>query len=323
MKAKYIRIEKIIKILVTGGAGYIGSVLVEKLLEKNFEVRVLDNFMYQQNSLNNYFYHKKFSAIFGDARDLNTMKEALKGVDAVLPLAAIVGAPACEQDPIMATSINKDAIKILMNILSKNQLLIMPTTNSAYGGGGKNNYCDENSPLNPLSQYAREKVEVEEIIMSRHNSVSLRLATVFGMSPRMRLDLLVNEFVLRAVKDGFLILFESHFKRNYIHVRDVANAFSLILDNIDNFNNEIYNVGLSEANISKYELCELIKQKIPSFYFTEAEVGSDPDKRNYIVSNKKIENRGFKPQFSLSEGIDELIVGLKTLNTKLHTNIRK
>ncbi len=279
--------------------------------------------MYSQHSLGTYFHSKNLEVINADIRNEVKMKETVKKVEAIIPLAAIVGAPACLQDPHSATSINKDSVKSLLKMTSNNQLIVMPTTNSAYGTGDLNNFCDENSPLKPLSQYAREKVEVEEMLMSRGNSISLRLATVFGMSPRMRLDLLVNEFVLRAVKDGFLVLFESHFKRNYIHVRDVANAFSLILDNIDNFNNEIFNVGLSDANLSKYELCELIKQKISSFYFVEAEFGSDPDKRNYIVSNKKIEDRGFKPQFNLSEGIDELIMGLSTLNTRLHTNIRK
>ncbi len=323
MRNIFLKKEQKIRILITGGAGYIGSILTGKLLEKGHQLNIIDNFMYSQNSLSNYFSSKNLEVINADVRDESIMKETVKKVDAIIPLAAIVGAPACLQDPFLATSINKESVKSLLRMVSDEQLILMPTTNSAYGTGNSNNFCDESSPLNPLSQYAREKVEVEEMLMSRDNSISLRLATVFGMSPRMRLDLLVNEFVLRAVKDGFLILFESHFKRNYIHVRDVANAFSLILDNVDNFNNEIFNVGLSEANISKYELCELIKQKISTFYFVEAEVGSDPDKRNYIVSNKKIEDRGFKPQFSLSEGIDELIMGLKTLNTKLHTNIRK
>lgn len=313
----------IIRVLVTGGAGYLGSILVGKLLEQGHKVTVIDNFLYSQNSLSTYFSNNNFEVFNADVRDETIMRKLVNRVEAIIPLAAIVGAPACLQDPFLATSINKDSVRLLLNMTSTEQLIVMPTTNSAYGTGDSNNFCDENSPLKPLSQYAKEKVDVEELIMSRSNSISLRLATVFGMSPRMRLDLLVNEFVLRAVKDGFVVLFESHFKRNYVHVRDVANAFSLILDDVDNFNNEVFNVGLTEANISKYELCELIKQRIPSFYFIEAGVGSDPDKRNYIVSNKKIESRGFKPQFSLSEGIDELIMGLKTLNTKNYINIRK
>jgi nucleoside-diphosphate-sugar epimerase len=211
----------------------------------------------------------------------------------------------------------------MLKLVSKEQFILMPTTNSAYGSGDKNNFCDENSPLNPLSQYAREKVEVEKEIMARKNSVSFRLATVFGMSPRMRLDLLVNEFVLRAIKDKFVVLFEGNFKRNYIHVQDVSQAFLLALKNIDNFNGEIFNVGLSEANISKHELCQKIQNLMPDFYFTEAPISKDPDQRNYVVSNKKIEALGFEPKFNLDRGLKELIMGITTLKTRNYTNTRK
>ena len=278
--------------------------------------------MYSQNSLSNYFFLKKLKVINADVRNEEVILDLLKKVDIVIPLAAIVGAPACDLDPILATSINKESIKFLLSKASKDQLIIMPTTNSAYGSGGKNNYCDESSQLFPLSQYAREKVEVEQILMERENSVSLRLATVFGMSPRMRLDLLVNEFVLRAVKDKFIVLFEAHFKRNFIHVRDVANAFRMVVEFPDKFLNEVFNVGLSDANISKYELCVEIQKKLPEFYFVESSIGNDPDKRNYIVSNKKIEAKGFATQFSLSEGVDELIRGIRTLNSRFYTNTR-
>ena len=311
------------KILVTGGAGYLGSIMVGELLKKNHEVTVVDNFMYHQNSLANYFANDSFNVIQGDVRDLNLMKSEVAKVDLIIPLAAIVGAPACDMDPLAATSINKTAIFEMLKMVSKNQLILMPTTNSSYGQGDKNNFCDETSPLNPLSQYAREKVEVENEIMSRENSVSFRLATVFGMSPRMRLDLLVNEFVLRAIKDKFVVLFEGNFKRNYIHVRDVSQAFILALENIDKFAGQIFNVGLSEANISKTELCAKIKELIPDFYYTESPISKDPDQRNYIVSNEKIEKQGFIPHFGLEKGLKELIKGITTLHTKNFTNTRK
>jgi nucleoside-diphosphate-sugar epimerase len=311
------------KILVTGGAGYLGSVMVGELLNRKYDVSVIDNFMYGQNSLSPYFSNSNFKAIAGDVRDLNLMKSEISKVDVVIPLAAIVGAPACDMDPTAATSINKTSVFEMKKLMVKDQLLLMPTTNSAYGQGDENNYCDETSPLNPLSQYAREKVDVEQEIMARENSVSFRLATVFGMSSRMRLDLLVNEFVLRALKDKFVVLFEGDFKRNYVHVRDVAQAFLLALDNIDKFSGQIFNVGLSEANISKNELCARIKGFIPDFYYTESPISKDPDRRNYIVSNEKIEKLGFMPQFSLDRGLKELIMGISTLRTRNFTNTRK
>jgi nucleoside-diphosphate-sugar epimerase len=310
------------RILVTGGAGYIGSILVGELLKSNHSVTVIDNFMYQQNSLSTYFSDSRFSVTVGDVRDSSMIKKLASKSDVIIPLAAIVGAPACKLDPFAATSINKDSVLDLVQSLSKDQLLIMPTTNSSYGQGGDDNFCDETSQLNPLSQYAKEKVEVEKEIMLRENSISFRLATVFGMSPRMRLDLLVNDFVLRALKDRFIVLFEGRFKRNYIHVRDVALAFTLALENVDKFSGEIFNVGLSDANISKNDLCLKIKKYLPDFYFTEAPISVDPDQRNYIVSNDKIEKLGFKPQINLDLGISELILGLSTLCTKNYTNIR-
>lgn len=310
-------------ILITGGAGYIGSILVGELLKNNYKLSVIDNFMYGQNSLASYFSNKNFEVIVGDVRDYSLVSKEVQKADVIIPLAAIVGAPACDLDPVAATTINKDAILSLLKMLSNEQILLMPTTNSAYGQGDENNYCDENSKLNPLSQYAREKVLVEQEIMSRSNSVSFRLATVFGMSPRMRLDLLVNEFVTRAVKDKFIVLFEGNFKRNYIHVKDVSNAFNLALNNLDQFSGEIFNVGLTDANISKIELCERIKRFIPDFYFTESSLSKDPDQRNYIVSNKKIEKLGFVPIHDLDSGILELVNGVKTLVTRNFLNIRK
>jgi nucleoside-diphosphate-sugar epimerase len=308
-------------ILVTGGAGYIGSTLVPDLLSKKHKVTVIDNFMYDQTSLATSIRDRNLEIIFGDVRDESLMKKLISKADIIIPLAAIVGAPACDKDPVTAQSINKDSILWLLKQLSKSQQIIMPTTNSAYGSGDKNNFCDENSPLNPLSLYARDKVVVEKSLLEHENSTSFRLATVFGISPRMRLDLLVNNFTLRAITDGFVIVFEGHFKRNYIHILDVVQAFNLAIEKKDQLKGEIFNVGLSQANISKIELCQEIKKIVPDFLFLEAPLGKDPDQRNYIVSNKKIEALGFSPAVSLQEGLNELVKGLKMFNHKPFTNV--
>ncbi|MFT5207214.1 MAG: nucleoside-diphosphate-sugar epimerase [Candidatus Omnitrophota bacterium] len=309
------------KILVTGGAGYLGSTLVPELLYKGYAVTVVDNFMYQQDSLSHICHNVNFKLKRGDVRDEALIKSLLKDVDMVIPLAAIVGAPLCDRDPLAASSINHDAIIMMMKYMSTNQQMIIPITNSGYGVGQEGKFCTEESALRPVSLYGKLKVQVEQKVLDRKNAISLRLATVFGMSPRMRIDLLVNDFVHRAVRDRFLILFESHFKRNYIHVRDVSRAFLHGLENFDKLKNEPYNVGLSDANISKWELCEIIKRYIPEFYFEEAAVGEDPDKRDYIVSNEKIEKTGFKPQHSLDLGIQELIKGYQMINNARYTNI--
>ena len=309
------------KVLVTGGAGYIGSVLVPDLLNRGYEVTVVDNFMYRQTSLTTSIRNSNFKLIFGDVRNEALMKEAISKADVLIPLAAIVGAPACDKDPVLAKLINRDSILWLIKQLSKDQRIIMPTTNSAYGSGEKDNFCDENSTLNPLSLYAKDKVIVEQALMELPNATSFRLATVFGLSPRMRLDLLVNNFVYRAISDGFVIIFEGHFKRNYIHILDVVQAFNLALENELTFQGEIFNVGLSEANISKLELCEMIKRVVPNFTFIEAPLGKDPDQRNYIVSNSKIENLGFKPTVSLYSGLEELAKGLPLFLSRPFTNL--
>lgn len=297
------------KVLVTGGAGYLGSVLVPELLAKGYAVTVLDNFMFRQNSLANVCRHPGFSVIKGDIRVKSLMAEILPKFDAIIPLAALVGAPLCAKDPVGATTTNRDAVLTMLSLLSKEQMLLMPTTNSAYGTGDENNYCTEESPLRPISQYAVEKVEVEKAVLEHPGAISFRLATVFGMSPRMRIDLLVNDFTYRAVNDRFVVLFESQFKRNYIHVYDVARVFLHAFENYEQMKGQIYNVGLSDANLSKKELCERIKKHVPDFTIVEAPVGKDPDQRNYIVSNEKIESTGFKPQKSLDGGIEELIKG--------------
>ena len=294
-------------ILVTGGAGYLGSVLVSELLNQQHKVTVVDNFMYNQISLLHLVTNSNLTIIKGDTRDEQLMKSTLKKADIIIPLAALVGAPLCDKDPIAAISTNRDAIQMLVKLSSPNQAIIYPCTNSGYGIGQDNIYCTEESPLRPISLYGKTKVEAEATIMDRGNAVSLRLATVFGVSPRMRLDLLVNDFTYRAFKDKFIVLFEAHFKRNYIHIRDVAYAFIHVINNFDKMKNNVYNVGLSDANLSKSELCEKIKQHIPNFVFYISPIGKDPDKRNYIVSNEKIEKTGFKPKYSLDDGIKELL----------------
>ncbi len=309
------------KILVTGGAGYIGSVLVPNLLDQGHEVTVIDNFIFNQTSLASSIRRENLHLVFGDVRDEALMKPYVAKADLIIPLAAIVGAPACDKDPVAAQSINKDSVLWLLKNLSSNQRIIMPTTNSAYGSGDKYNFCNESSPLNPLSLYARDKVTVEKELMQHPGATSFRLATVFGISPRMRLDLLVNNFTFRAITDGFVVVFEGHFKRNYIHVIDVVQAFNLAISNEKDFAGEIFNVGLSDANISKIELCREIQRVVPNFVYLEAAMGKDPDQRNYVVSNEKIEQFGFNPTVSLGSGLQELVKGLKMFNHKPFTNI--
>lgn len=308
-------------ILVTGGAGYLGSTMVPDLLQLGHRVTVLDSFMYKQASLNHVCHHQNFSVVKGDIRIESVIAPLIKKADIVIPLAALVGAPMCSQDPVGATTINHDAIALMLKLLSKQQMVLMPTTNSAYGTGDKNNFCTEESPLNPISLYAKEKVGIEKELLQRENAISFRLATVFGMSPRMRIDLLVNDFAYRAVHDRFVVLFESSFKRNYVHVRDVSRVFQHAFVHFDKMKGQIYNVGLSDANVSKRELCEHIQKHVPDFVFLDAPVGKDPDQRNYIVSNAKIEATGFKPIYSLDMGIDDLIKGYTMIKNTRYGNV--
>lgn len=308
-------------ILVTGGAGYLGSTMVPDLLQLGHKVMVLDSFMYKQASLNHACHHPNFGVAKGDIRIESVIAPLIKKADIVIPLAALVGAPMCSQDPVGATTVNHDAIVLMLKLLSKEQMVLMPTTNSAYGTGDKNNFCTEASPLNPISLYAKEKVGIEKELMQRENAISFRLATVFGMSPRMRIDLLVNDFTYRAVYDRFVVLFESSFKRNYVHVRDVSRVFQHAIANFDRMKGQIYNVGLSDANVSKRELCEHIQKQVPDFVFLDAPVGKDPDQRNYIVSNAKIEATGFKPMYSLDAGISDLIKGYTMIKNTRYGNV--
>ena len=308
------------KILITGGAGYIGSVLTKKLLENNYYVTVLDNFFYDQLSLLDCVAYKNFELVNGDVRDYDLVKSLMKDADIIIPLASLVGAPICKKYPILSHEINyNSAINIIKNKTS-NQKIIMPTTNSAYGTGNKDNFCDEDSELKPISEYAEQKVELEKILMKKNLVTSLRLATVFGPSPRMRLDLLVNDFTYRAFKDQFIVLYESSFKRNYIHVYDIANVFLFCIEETKT-NNEIFNVGLSDTNISKLELCERIKSILPNLNIIESQYKKDPDQRNYIVSNKKIEKCGFKTYYSLEDGIQSLLKVFKVLKSNHYGNV--
>ncbi len=308
-------------ILVTGGAGYLGSILVPTLLGEGHSVTVIDNFMYNQASLLDCCINSNLTIVRGDTRDKSLIERHMKKADAIFPLACLTGAPLCARDPKGAEGIILDAVKMILNLCSKDQMVIYPTTNSGYGVGEKGIHCTEETPLRPVSLYGKLKVAAENEILGSGNGITLRLATAFGVSPRMRLDLLVNDFTYRAVYDRFIVLFEAHFKRNYIHVRDVTNAFIHALNHFDKMKNEPYNVGLSDANLSKLELCEEIKKHVPEFYFIESNIGEDPDKRDYIVSNEKIEKTGFKRQVSLSAGIQELVKGYQIIKRSQYANV--
>lgn len=309
------------KILITGGAGYLGSIMVPDFLADGNKVTVVDNFMFHQNSLAAICADPNFEIVNGDARSEDVLKPLLRDADVVIPLAALVGAPLCAKDPLGAKSTNLDGQLTLLRLLGKEQRVLVPITNSGYGIGEKDKYCTEESQLRPLSLYGKHKVEVEKRALERDNTISFRLATVFGMAPRMRIDLLVNDFVYRAVYDRAVVLFESHFKRNYIHIRDVSRAFRHALENFETMKGEPYNVGLSDANLSKAELCAKIKEHLPQFMTLEAEIGEDRDKRDYIVSNEKIESTGWTPQHSLDLGIEELVKGFTMIRNSIYGNV--
>jgi nucleoside-diphosphate-sugar epimerase len=310
-----------LRILVTGGAGYIGSVLVPLLLGEGHEVTVLDNFMYGQSSLLDCCVDPRLTIVRGDVRDDRLVPGLVAKADAVLPLACLTGAPICAREPAAAQAINRDAVRAIADLMSPRQLMVFPSTNSGYGVGEADIRCDEETPLRPVSLYGRLKVEIESLLLDRGRVVTFRFATLFGVSPRMRLDLLVNDFTYRAVKDRFIVLFEPHFKRNYLHVRDAAGAFVHALDSYESMRGRPYNVGLSEANLSKWELCEAIRKHVGGFYFVAAEVGEDPDKRNYIVSNARIEQTGFKPAIDLDRGIAELVKGYQIVHRGAYSNV--
>lgn len=293
-------------VLVTGGAGYIGSVLCKELLDRGHRVTVLDTFLYRQNSLLDCCAFETFRVVRGDCRDERVVTDLLREADVIIPLAALVGAPLCNRDRVGAYSINFEAVQMLTKLASQQQQIIFPVTNSGYGIGQPGVPCTEDSPLRPISLYGETKVKAERVVLDRGNAITLRLATVFGSAPRMRMDLLVNDFVWRAVHDRAVVVFEGHCKRNYIHIRDVVKAFLHAMDHFEAMKNRAYNVGLDDANLSKLELCREIQRHIPQFVFFEAPIGEDPDKRDYIVSNERILSTGFTPDWPLARGIQEL-----------------
>lgn len=293
-------------VLVTGAGGYIGTTLVPMLLDQGHKVTAVDNFMYNQAPFLDLCSNPNFEIIRGDSRDMNMMKDLVKKSDAIIPLACLTGAPICKADQVGAVTINRDAIVNLLEIKSPSQMLVYPCTNSGYGIGQAGIECDENSPLSPITLYGKVKVEAEKALLDSGHCVTFRFATVFGSSPRMRLDLLVNDFVYRALTDRAVVLFEAHFKRNYLHVKDAANSFIHAMTNYDKMKGEPFNVGLSEANLSKEELCIAIQKEIPEFKYVIAPIGEDPDKRNYIISNAKIEKTGYKAKVGIAQGVREL-----------------
>lgn len=309
------------KILVTGGAGYIGSILVPELLRQGYKVTVLDNLMHDQTTLLDCCANPDFDFIKGDICDYDFIGRLLPKFDIVIPLAAIVGAPACKLNPGLTRLVNYEAYMFLVKRVSDSQMILFPNTNSGYGVGEQGSYCTEETPLRPVSEYGRTKVEVEKALIEKGNAVTFRLATVFGMSPRMRLDLLVNDFTYRAFRDRFIILFEEHFRRNFVHIRDVAKAFIFGIKNYDRMKGEPFNVGLSSANLTKRQLCEKIKGYVPDFHILSAPLGEDPDKRDYLVSNKKIESLGWQPDFTIDDGIQELLKGFRMLRPNRFANV--
>ncbi|HOI72929.1 MAG TPA: NAD(P)-dependent oxidoreductase [Syntrophales bacterium] len=310
-----------LKILVTGGAGYLGSILCEHLLAAGFQVMVVDNLLYGQSPLFHLCANDSFEFVRGDVRDEALMKRLLRDPDVIIPLAAIVGAPACDRDPWMATSVNLEAIRSIIRLRSREQWIIYPTTNSGYGTKSGDVYCTEETPLEPITLYGQTKVDAEQELLEDKRTVTLRLATVFGLSPRMRLDLLVNHFVYAAVTDGYLVIFEKDFKRNYIHIRDVADCFVHCINNAQKMEGKPYNAGLDAANLSKEELALKVKEYVPKLYIHFSEIGSDPDKRNYIVSNKRLLDAGFAAKRSLDDGIRELLKGYSMLGRGQFKNI--
>ncbi len=310
------------RVLVTGGLGYLGSILCEHLLDAGHHVLAADNLMYGQGQqgLFHLCANPRFEFKKGDVRDESFLRPLLRDRDAVIHLAAIVGAGACDRDPLLATSVNLHAVQLLMKLRSRDQLVIYPNTNSGYGITSGAEHCTEDSPLNPISLYGRTKVEAERAVLDQPNTIALRLATVFGMSPRMRLDLLVNHFVYAAFKDRYLVIFEKDFKRNFVHVRDVADCMRHCLDHAERMAGRAYNVGLDAANLSKEELALKVKEYVPNFYIHFAPIGCDPDKRNYIVSNQRLRAAGFAAKRSLDDGIQELLKGYAMEGLALYRN---
>jgi nucleoside-diphosphate-sugar epimerase len=309
------------RVLISGGAGYLGSILTERLLDEGHHVTVVDSLVYQQNSLFHFCANPLFDFVAGDARDEDLMRGLVKDADVIIPLAAVVGAPACDRDPWLARSVNVEAVRMIKRLRNPDQLVIYPNTNSGYGtqtGGG---ICTEETPMEPISVYGKTKVEAELEVLDAENTITLRLATVFGTSPRMRLDLLVNHFTHEAVTSRYIVIFEKDFKRNYIHIRDVADCFVHCIDNADSMVGRPYNLGLDNANLSKEELAFKIKEYVPDFYLHFSEIGSDPDKRDYIVSNQRLKEAGFEAKRTLDQGIPELLKAYRMMGRGPYGNV--
>lgn len=312
---------KIKKILITGGAGFLGSMITTSLVKKGFIVTVIDNLYFKKNFINHLKSYKNFKFVNANIISSKVQKKYFKNQDLIIPLAALVGAPLCDKKKKLAENLNYKVICDMVKILHKDQKIIYPNTNSGYGIGKKNKFCTEKSPLRPISLYGRTKVKAEKCVMKHNNSISFRLATVFGVSYRMRSDLLVNNFVDTAIKEKHLKIFEPYFFRNFIHIKDIVRAFEFSIKNFDNLKNNIYNLGLSTANISKIQLARKIKKFLPSTKISIIKNFKDPDKRDYIVSNSKIEKKGFKATYSIDKGIKELIIYFKkNINKKIVNN---
>jgi nucleoside-diphosphate-sugar epimerase len=307
-------------ILITGAAGYVGSILCETLLSAGFRVTALDKMSFEP-SLFHLCSNPCFDFIRGDVRDEKLMAKAMRSADVIIPLAALVGAPLCARDSWTATSVNLDAVRLVTRLRSPRQLIIYPTTNSGYGTKSGDMYCTEDTPLEPISLYGITKTEAEKSVLEAGNSITLRLATVFGVSPRMRLDLLVNHFVYAAVTDGYLVVFEKGFQRNFVHIRDVADCFVFAIRNHERMTGRAFNLGLDSANLSKEELAEKVKQHVPGFFVHYSEIGVDPDKRNYLVSNQRLREEGFEAQRSLDDGITELLKAYRMIGRGRFQNV--
>ena len=307
-------------ILITGAAGYIGTMLCTELVSKGYSVTAVDKLKYDKNSLCHLFFNKNFKFIKEDVTKLNVMKKIIKGMDFIIPLAGLVGAPLCEKKKKEAVAINVKAIELIVKLAKKDQKIIYPTSNSGYGIGQKSKFCDENSPLNPISLYGRTKAQAEKIVMQHSNFVAFRLATIFGYSYRMRTDLIVNNFVEKAVKTKRLDIFEPKFRRNFVHIKDVVKAFIFAIENFKKVRNNIFNLGLSSANITKIQLAQKIKKNLKNTKIVVNKFKSDPDKRDYFVSNKKIEKAGFKAKITLEEGIKELSNIFSNCDIKFNNN---